>query len=170
LARQRATELLAKHDLPTAQCLVAAHVADLEREHIYDRDTRARLLQWRLIHAEPRAAEPEIALPDPVRQPATPATPESLLWKRTLRDLELQMTRATFDTWLRDSVCLGTNSNPHALVVRVRNQYAVAWLEKRLYPVIERTLRRVGENEELTVHFIVPEAPRESAQQLREEG
>jgi chromosomal replication initiator protein len=62
------------------------------------------------------------------------------LWQVVLGELQLQMTRATFDTWLRGSrvvSCEGEN-----LVIYVRHTYAVDWLQNRLLPVIKRTLRR----------------------------
>jgi chromosomal replication initiator protein len=50
------------------------------------------------------------------------------------------MTRATFDTWLRGSQVIACEEE--MLVVHVRHTYAVDWLQNRLMPVIERTLRR----------------------------
>lgn len=61
-----------------------------------------------------------------------PSDPQKL-WQATLADLEGQMTRATYDTWLRDSTCTGWNSNDHTLVVAVKNSYAIEWLSARLY-------------------------------------
>lgn len=75
------------------------------------------------------------------------------LWQAALGELELQMTRATFDTWLRDTRCLGTESD-NILVISVKNGYAVAWLQNRLYPLIRRTLYRLA-GAELDVHFVV---------------
>ncbi len=75
------------------------------------------------------------------------------LWQAALGELELQMTRATFDTWLRDAECLGME-NSNVLVIGVRNGYAVEWLENRLYPVIKRTLYHIAD-EELEMRFVV---------------
>lgn len=65
------------------------------------------------------------------------------LWQASLGELELQMTRAMFDTWLRDSRCI-TLEDDHCLVIGVKNGYAVEWLENRLYTVIQRVLHRLG--------------------------
>ena len=62
------------------------------------------------------------------------------LWQAVLGELQLQMTRATFDTWLRGSQVIACEEG--TLVVHVRHTYAVDWLQNRLLPVIERTLRR----------------------------
>ena len=61
-------------------------------------------------------------------------------WQATLGELQLQMTRATFDTWLKGSQVIDCEGN--TLVVYVRHAYAVDWLQNRLLPVIERTLKR----------------------------
>jgi len=63
------------------------------------------------------------------------------LWQQALGELELQMTRATFDTWLRNSRAMDIEEG--VLVISVKNQYAVEWLTRRLYPTIQRTLQRI---------------------------
>jgi hypothetical protein len=62
------------------------------------------------------------------------------LWRDTLGEAKLQLTRATFDQWLRDTVALGINGDGQTLVVRVRNYQAVEWLTGKLYDVIHRSL------------------------------
>ena len=81
------------------------------------------------------------------------------LWQATLGELELQMTRATFDTWLRDTHCIGME-NGDTLVIGVKNGYAVEWLENRLYPVIQRTLCRLTQQDEVRARFVVWQAKR----------
>jgi chromosomal replication initiator protein len=62
------------------------------------------------------------------------------LWQAALGELQLQMTRATFDTWLRGSRVIACEGG--AFTIHVRHAYAVDWLQNRLLPVISRTLRR----------------------------
>jgi chromosomal replication initiator protein len=62
------------------------------------------------------------------------------LWHVVLGELQLQMTRATFDTWLRGSQVVACEKE--TIVVRVRHAYAVDWLQNRLLPVIRRALQR----------------------------
>lgn len=81
------------------------------------------------------------------------------LWQAALGELELQMTRATFDTWLRDTHCIGME-NGATLVIGVKNGYAVEWLENRLYTVIQRTLHRLTQQEEICARFVVWQAKR----------
>ncbi len=90
--------------------------------------------------------EPTLTLADGTTQPV------AQLWHRTLAELELQMTRATFDTWLRDSAGVGL-ADATTLTVQVKNQYAVEWLENRLAPVIQRTLYRLT-GQALGIQFV----------------
>jgi len=62
------------------------------------------------------------------------------IWTRSLEELKLQMTNATFDTWLRGSEVIAAGVG--CLTIRVRHPHAVDWLQNRLLPVIERTVAR----------------------------
>ncbi|NWF67886.1 MAG: chromosomal replication initiator protein DnaA [Chloroflexi bacterium] len=63
------------------------------------------------------------------------------VWKMAYSQLEIQLDRASFDTWLRDAVLLDhqQDETKQVLVVGVRNTYARDMLAHRLY----RTVRRV---------------------------
>jgi chromosomal replication initiator protein len=78
-------------------------------------------------------------------------TPETA-WKATLGELELQMTKATFNTWLKDARLLACEENE--FVIGVRNDYAKDWLENRLRDTILRTLSAIV-NKPVTVRFVV---------------
>lgn len=80
------------------------------------------------------------------------------LWQIALFELRLQMTKATFNTWLADSCVLTTASTPHFWVIVVRNEFAWEWLTYRLCPVIERTV--VGLMEKQVTVCFVPRAMR----------
>jgi hypothetical protein len=93
-------------------------------------------------------------------------TDPTALWQSALGDLELQMTRATFDTWLRDTHCTGVDEDGN-LIVEVKNEYAVEWLEHRLKNPIERTLQRLTGNGTQAVYVAAEqetlESPRETS-------
>jgi chromosomal replication initiator protein len=74
------------------------------------------------------------------------------IWSAALGELELQMTQATFDTWLRDSRLLKHEDS--TFVVGVKNGYAKEWLEHRLLPTIKRTLTRLT-GRTVEVKFVV---------------
>ncbi len=73
-------------------------------------------------------------------------------WKATLGELELQMTRATFNTWLKDARLLSCENDDY--VIGVRNDYAKDWLENRLSDTILRTLSAITEQKN-SVRFVV---------------
>jgi chromosomal replication initiator protein len=62
-------------------------------------------------------------------------------WKATLGEMELQMTKATFNTWLKDARLLACENDN--FVIGVRNDYAKDWLENRLRDTILRTLSAI---------------------------
>lgn len=59
------------------------------------------------------------------------------LWEEVLKELSLQMTRATFERWLKDSRLLSREGD--VWVVGVRSVAAQAWVDSKLRSVIERT-------------------------------
>ncbi len=60
------------------------------------------------------------------------------VWQTTLGALELQVTRANYQTWLKNTVGISLNGNQ--MVVGVPNAFAKEWLEKRLLHLIQKTL------------------------------
>jgi chromosomal replication initiator protein len=74
-------------------------------------------------------------------------------WQSALGELQLKMAHSTFDTWLKDTQCLG-RENGDTLLIGVKNGYAVEWLENRLHPLIQKTLTRIA-GEDLDVRFVV---------------
>jgi chromosomal replication initiator protein len=74
------------------------------------------------------------------------------LWHAALGQLELQLPKATFDTWVRNT--LGLSYEDGVLVVGVRSAYAKDWLENRLYGTIQRTVTKIAART-ATVRFVV---------------
>jgi hypothetical protein len=60
------------------------------------------------------------------------------IWAHVLDELRMQMTRATFDTWLGGSQVVGIEGE--GIVVHVRDSYAEEWLRARWLHPIQRTL------------------------------
>lgn len=61
-------------------------------------------------------------------------------WAATLGHLQMLVTPANFDTWLRDTV--GLRFDDGTFVVGAQNDFATEWLHARLRPLIARTLAR----------------------------
>ena len=60
------------------------------------------------------------------------------IWKAALGELQLQMTRPTFDTWLKNTRAISYEDG--TLIVGVHSAYAKDWLDNRLLAIIKRTL------------------------------
>jgi chromosomal replication initiator protein len=73
---------------------------------------------------------------------ATTLTPTpAATWKAALGQLEIAVTRANYDTWLRDTV--GLRHDDTHFVVGAQNDFAIEWLATRMRSLIERALARV---------------------------
>lgn len=60
------------------------------------------------------------------------------IWRAALGELQLQMTKPTFDTWLKNTKAVSYEDG--TLIIGVHNAYAKDWLENRLMSIIKRTL------------------------------
>ena len=92
---------------------------------------------------------------DATRRPA-PNLTAAELWAATLADLERNLPRPTFDTWLRATQPLSLVDA--TLTVVASTPYAHDWLNTRLKPTIERTAGRIADRP-ITVTFTTPDAP-----------
>jgi chromosomal replication initiator protein len=59
-------------------------------------------------------------------------------WQAVLGQLQLEMAKATFDTWVRDAVFVAYEDGSY--IIGVKNAYARDWLESRLTSTITRLL------------------------------
>lgn len=73
-------------------------------------------------------------------------------WLATQGQLQLQLHKATYETWVRDCQYVGFENGTFTL--SVRNGYAKEWMEQRLYRAIRHTLSTIL-RESLEVAFIV---------------
>lgn len=75
--------------------------------------------------------------------PSVSLTPQQA-WKATMEELKLQMTKATYNSWLEPSVFAGhapaTPDKEQIFFIKVHNHYALDWIENRLNDTILRTL------------------------------
>ncbi len=78
------------------------------------------------------------------------------IWQAALGELQLEMTQATFNTWLRDARLMAYEDG--TFVIGVRNGYAKDWLENRLATTIQRTVTRLAKRT-AKVCFVVWEEP-----------
>ncbi|MBC7242773.1 MAG: chromosomal replication initiator protein DnaA [Anaerolineae bacterium] len=60
------------------------------------------------------------------------------IWQAALGELQLQMTRATFETWVKQTSVIGFEDG--VFIIGVQSNFAKEWLENRLLGLIKRTL------------------------------
>jgi len=113
---------------------------------------RQRLDQQQKEEARIRAEERKRLFEQHTPQaiPGTDLTTTSA-WHQTLEKLREEIPPATYETWLKDTMLLSVADN--AAQVMVSSQFAVAWLERRMYQSIARTLGDVL-NQDIDVQFI----------------
>jgi len=73
-------------------------------------------------------------------------------WQSVLGQLQMEMPRASFDTWVRDTKPVSYQDG--ILTIGVRNAYARDWLESRLASTVSRLLVGIM-NASVAVNFIV---------------
>jgi hypothetical protein len=78
--------------------------------------------------------------------------PPEQAWAATLQQLQLQMTRDTFDTWLKGTAIHAATNGTWQ--VAVSNEYAADWLTNRLRDTIVRTVETVV-GQPVTIEFVV---------------
>ena len=84
-------------------------------------------------------------------------------WSAAFHQLEMQLDRASFETWLRGAVLLGVEDG--VFVVGVRNSYAREMLQHRLYRNVRRVLSDVyGKSVELRFEIDKPAEAKAAAE------
>lgn len=74
------------------------------------------------------------------------------VWRAVLGELQLQLPRATYETWLKQTEGVGCDGQ--SFVVAVPTAFTVAWLERRMYQSIQKTVEKVAK-QPLEIHFQV---------------
>ena len=120
-----------------------------------ENDDRQQYRDWYDEEVD-RWLEKERRKTEPARDPSVSAkignTTADRIWSGALCELELQMTQATFDAWLRDSKLMRFKDD--TFVVGVVSEYAKDWLDHRLLDTIKRTLARLIGQSTAAVEFV----------------
>ena len=97
--------------------------------------------------------QPTLPTPAPIVSEPKPAPPvQDQRWHETLALLQHQMTKSTFDTWLKGTSVVSWTE--HYLTVGVKTPQAQQWLDHRLKEVVGRAVAQVW-GRPLTVRFEV---------------
>ena len=89
------------------------------------------------------------------------------IWETALGELQLQVTKTNYDTWLRETVGLGYHDNQ--FVLGVPSPFAIEWLEKRLHSLIRKTLIGIT-GHDLEVSFQIHSVEHGTAEKGRYRG
>jgi len=76
------------------------------------------------------------------------------IWQRVLNQLQLDMPRASFETWVRDTRALSLEGD--VLTICARNAYARDWLESRMTDIIQDILKGTLDHA-VSVRFVAGE-------------
>ena len=74
------------------------------------------------------------------------------IWQEVLQELEGQLPRSAFQTWLKGTAGVAMDSS--RFVIEAPTPFAVAWLERRMYNAIQKAVEKIAGNP-LEVHFQV---------------
>jgi hypothetical protein len=84
-------------------------------------------------------------------------------WQSALGQLQMEMPKASFDTWVRDTRVVSYEDGK--FVIGVRNSYARDWLDSRLSSTVNRLLMGMM-NQSVDVEFVIDETEPESDDQV----
>ena len=73
-------------------------------------------------------------------------------WQATLGQLQMELPKATYDTWVKNAELVSHKSN--AFIIGVKNAYARDWLENRLTTTAERMLSGIMDAPQ-SISFII---------------
>jgi len=74
------------------------------------------------------------------------------VWEAALGELQLQVSKPNYDTWLRGSI--GLSYHDQVFIVGTPHAFAAEWLEKRLFSMVKKTLVAIT-SQDLDVQFRV---------------
>lgn len=75
------------------------------------------------------------------------------LWNAALGELEIELSKAKFTTWLQDTFILQQEEG--SIIVGVPNAFTKSWLENKYHPAIIKALRRISDEDVRMVSYQV---------------
>jgi chromosomal replication initiator protein len=78
----------------------------------------------------------------------------TVIWQKALAILETQLTKPSFETWLKSTSLLSFDGN--LVTIGVANEFAKDWLESRYANLIRTTVRNIL-NQEVQIRFVLPD-------------
>lgn len=106
------------------------------------------LQELKVLDVEPEQDETEAWSLDEEPEPS----PECKWWESVKGQLQMEMPRSLFDTWVRDTKAVRFENE--TMCVSVRNAYARDWLDNRIASTAQRLLVGIM-NQSVSVEFVV---------------
>jgi hypothetical protein len=83
-----------------------------------------------------------------------------IIWEQTCNELSYQMTKGTFDTWIKPAQLTAftpsnSNGSQAQAIITTANPYVRDWLEARLNIPIARTLAGIANETEINISYVV---------------
>ena len=75
------------------------------------------------------------------------------MWGEILGELQLQVTRPSYETWLKDTELVALEAN--TAFIAAPNSFVAEMLEQRMYSLMIQATRRVMNNENIGLEFVV---------------
>ena len=128
------------------QIAVRFYTENPDRFHEQMEVFRNRRAKW-----DNRAREDVSSRESPTAQGA-PSEEAQEIWRAVLLELQLQLPRSAFQTWLKETT--GHSLSEDRMVITAPTTFAVTWLERRMYNAIQKTIEKVTQKP-LEVFFAV---------------
>lgn len=104
-------------------------------------------------HSEPEIETVESTDDTSIDHPLE-GSPIAEAWQKCLDALKVDMARASFETWVKDTVPINWNSQTGALTVRARNNYGRNWLHEHIAGSSQELLTALLERP-VNIQFVV---------------
>ena len=65
------------------------------------------------------------------------------VWRAVLGELEIGLSRATFETWFRHTALLSVDEQSNTFVIGVASGFAKDWIEERYRSLLSQTLAKI---------------------------
>ena len=74
------------------------------------------------------------------------------LWQLVLGELELSLSKASFDTWFKNTFIAALENEQ--VIIGVPNLFTQAWFEKKYHELIIKTLKKITNNQVKNIIYI----------------
>ena len=92
------------------------------------------------------------------------------LWQGVLGEIEIQISRPNFLTWLKNSRLINKKENEGAVVVSLPNNFAKEWVKNRYHKLILGSLRNIDNSIKVVEYIVECQPPQNSIKAKKGDG